>query len=377
MLWLAPIKLDGIGMIRCSSLPRAHACPSSLVEDDYIYDSRSPYARRGSAVHDALAAGVMGLEPDLYAIATAWRMDLDELERLYHIGMRAWAALKHLFPHGKAEVRLTGEFASGTADVVDASGDVWRILDWKSGYVERDYSEQLLGYAHALACTMNDVPPGGIQCLTVYLELGTWEAFDVDGPMLQAFSERTEQLSRDAGRIYSPGEHCQYCPRQLRCQARADYLRASCNALVEYVGEMEARELAEVAGAKLAEAYPKIQQLERVVETYREAVRMALEFNGGRAPVGDGRTLMLLEQERQKVNVKSELWDVLARNGFTRDDRDACVSISKEALQKVVGNKAPPRQKGKYAAALVKELDQAGCITRKTFKKLHLGKTND
>ena len=353
--------------MRVSSLPRFAACPSSALEAKYPYDPPSDPADTGTAVHEALASMVLGIEPDLDAIATKHDTDPEELGILFACGIQAWRAVREHFSHPQVEVTVEGRGLIGHADVLHSDGISMAVLDWKSGRVRHDYSSQLLGYASCAAEQYGLPVSGQVTVATAWLRFGEVDVRSYNQRDLDGFRERVAEAGANIGKRYGPGDACAFCPRQHECGARTTYIRASTAALVEASPGV-------VSAEHLAGLWTRSRALKGALEHYEKALKMTLStMTAGTVPCGDGTTLELVAQEVDQIDAQMA-WPLLVAEGYTQDELAKCVKMSKGAMTTIAGSKAAKRQKGKYIADLLGRLRAAGAINKQVRHTIRRGK---
>lgn len=352
---------------RPSAMPRVWDCPSSMEPAAHPLNVPTDEAALGTAAHKGLAVHVVGLDPDLAAIAAEHAVEVDDLESLYRYGTKAWLELERYFPEPVAECQLdpTDITTGGQADVLHSDGRTLVINDWKSGRVRRNARWQMGAYAYGARAELGMPSSGVITTTVVWLRFGEFEVLEWDDAALDQFRARYIELEGLVGKQYAPGEHCSFCPRQAECGARSAFVRSSANSIASL-------ESTAVTAEQLAALYPQAQLLERALKSYRAAVRSEVMRLGG-LPLPDGRTLQLAERQLTEVDPKAA-WPVLIEWGLTEDELARCTSIGKGKLEDLVGEKAPPKMKGKHKAQLFERLREAGALTTTTQQRLDVAK---
>lgn len=357
--------------VRPSSMPRYADCPSSALPAVAPVNVATEESDLGQAAHEALAQHVLGVAPDLGVIARAHGVELGDLEPLYRYGTQAWRELAKHFPRPQVELQLleTDITTGGRTDLLSVSLEAMAVGDWKSGRLRRNQRHQMGSYAYGVREQFGMPSSGVIITAVVWLRFGEVEVLEWTSDALDAWAAEVRSLEQYVGSRFAPGEHCGFCPRQLECEARAAWLRSVGSALVAGDGS-----LAVATPEQLAALYPKAQAFEALLKSYRAALRLAIEENGGKPiPMGDGRAIGLIDQPRDTIDARLA-WPVLEAHGLTEEDLAACTTIGKGALEDVVGAKAPRGQKGKAKAALIDELRQVGAITTTTHQRLDVAK---
>lgn len=351
---------------RPSSMPRAFDCPSSMLDVVAPVNIPSDDSDLGTAAHYALSLVVMGADPDLGEIALTYGVDVDDLGPLVAYGRKAWAELRPLFGGAaEVEVPLESDITSGTADLLRADAEAVVVGDWKSGRNRRSYRKQVQAYAYAARARHGMPASGVITAIVIWLRHAEFEVLHFTAEHLDAFRADYLALERSIGKEFAPGDHCFGCRRSLECEARAAYLRSAGAALVA-ANDSEALE-----PAKLAALYPMAQAVEKAVEAYRSALRLALAK--GPLALEDGRQLELVDERRAVIDPRAA-WPVLTANGFNDADIARTLTMAKGKIESVAGDKAPAKEKGKHKAAILRALEQAGALTHATITKIQVAK---
>lgn len=332
--------------VRCSSLDRVMACAGSLVEPAHPYNPNNPEAREGTAGHQALAAVVVGADPDLDAIAAEYDVDRDDLARLVGFGRKAWGQLRQHFPDPRSEVsveaHLVGCILRGTADVLALSPDALAVLDWKLGWAPTEHTHQLTGYGLA-AAKMRGMPTSGrVLCCEVWVRSGEIRVRRYDAEALAAFEAELGKQVELIGRQYGPGlDSCKFCPRQNECPARAEWVRGSVTAIEPLSADTA------ITRDVVGQIYERTKMLGRALDRYDEVLRSMLAE--GPVPLPDGRKLVLEERQQDKIRASKAMPYLREELRLTPDEADEVLKISKGAIERVVKARAA---KGKGAAAM-------------------------
>lgn len=341
------------GIIRISSLPAVFSCSSSLLAVEHPYDPSSEMASIGTAAHEALATVVAGDVPDVDAVAKKHRVDADELAPLVAIGQGAWHELELDRQHARPEYRLNGRGIAGTTDVAYHDAVRGVVVDWKTNRVKRVYWPQLVGYASALADEFVFPESGRIEVVTVWLRFGEFETTRVTQDDINRFYDDLEAIKLDVGQRYTPGNACTYCPRQLVCEARHDYLRSAAQAI-------SAAQHVQVDPVILSSLYHQSKALRKALDQYDSALRMALR-EGRALPDGEGNLLELGYLERDKIDpVKA--WPIVEEYDVSDDDIAQCITMSKTKLHRVVGKDLNRGHKGKVRSNFWREMRERGAV---------------
>lgn len=351
--------------IRCSSLPRFFECASSELESAAPYDPNTEPAELGTAVHKGLGHFIReGTNPDLTELAGEYDQDLDEVRMLYFNGRKAWKAIKAQLPDPLVEQRVESRLIHGTADVIFWNGEVLIIVDWKSGYVQSNYHNQLAGYAHGAVATFGMPTSRKVVIVTVWLRQGEVDTAHLDAEDLEKWEARYEAQIACIGRQYSPSDDsCIGCKRQLNCQAREEFIRSAALSLAPYENDQLA-----VPRETLGALYPKAKILERALDSYKTALRMTIQIDG---PLIVGETKQLELREYTKILLDPrKSWPVMKAFGLLAHEINAVLRLSRDKLMKIVAGKAPPQAKGQAKDDCLAALKEADAVTEIRYTKL-------
>jgi hypothetical protein len=369
---------------RASALPRELACPASHVEPDEtlaipLVDGGED-ADLGSAVHEVLALWIANgrMEEKIHEASQHWGVDSEDVAKLSWTGWRLWQSLERFFPSPTAEVGMGPEHAcasvvfTGHIDLVsiDAGVRQLRLLDWKTGYLDTDFTSQLKAYGwlalrrwphleSVYACTVR-IRAGEIDGnLWSREELDLWAA---------------ESAARLANPGYSPGSHCRYCPRRLGCPAIASYLRQAAWSLLsteEFGGAWS--ETGITSPQTMADMLDHIKSLEAVMENVKSAIKDAVAAASGRLETDDGRELVLSRQERRKIAATPASHKILTTiGGMTEDEWYQVLTVGKTKTKEIVKSHAPRGSKGTAAKEVIDALSESGQLSTQFIEKLEI-----
>jgi hypothetical protein len=337
-------------------------------------------ATMGSAFHAYMKPLVDGSEtPDAKELATAFQVDLDELAMICRWGKNSWQSMRKFFPDAKSEFTMgCGEHANpngvltGTADVVSFEPYRVSVLDWKSGWGDGDYEQQLRGYAYLALRQEPDAQEA--YCVVMHVrrrrckgylwrreELDEWHSWLMD---------------RVKDETYVPGAHCRYCPRSLECPAKEELLRQSVGTILppglwrDDVAKQFVESLPkDPIGRGTLEAFTleRLRVIRTAVDLYEAAIRADVAAHGGELPTHDSRvTLKLVEEVRRPLDGPKAI-PIIEKYPAAADWRKAC-RVSKTELQKIV--KAPRGQKKYAVAEILEALDAGGAMLEEKIEKL-------
>jgi hypothetical protein len=343
--------------IRCSSTDRVMACASSLAPTDHPYTPNNDEAREGQAAHAALAVVVAGAEPDIEAVATEYQVDRDELARLVGRGRKTWSELHGWFPeavperHARAdlgEVELTG-----TADVMSVRRDHHAaVLDWKAGWRPSEHPHQLMSYAYLAGSLAGEVTH--VLGIEVWLRLGTFRVHRWTLDELAAYAVRLSEQLGHVGKQWGPSPSaCQYCPLQLTCRARADYVEGGVAGLMPVAGDRYA-----VSREMIGALWEKRTALRRALDRF-DAIADAM-LDEGPIPIDEHRELRRVSSERTRVRFAEAL--PYLRSTFPLEEVADVVTVAKGRLMELIRSKAPHGKGAAYERAATAALEQIGAL---------------
>jgi hypothetical protein len=363
--------------LRCSALPLAFLCAGSVRGGEIAINPDNALARLGTAVHECLrplpragAADWEGL-PD---IAQRLDVEADDLRALVGLAQKMWkGGLYKAFPAARTEVPLgvtlpDGTTLTGHTDILARSLDTGHVGDWKSGRLDADAREQLLGYC-ALAM-LDDPSLDAATAGVIWIRDNEFEHYSLSRAELPAYLRRLQVEVIDWDGTYRPGGHCRYCPRSHECPARHAMVRRDVAAflggeLTSYAVNTNALETLppEQLHALLASA----DLVHELSAHLRDAMRELVERNGD--IVAGGKRLTIEQTTKRHLNVE-QTFPVLTAHGFEDTDFAKVVHISAAKAEKVVAQRAGH---GKGAAAsreLRAALEEAGAVETTTVKRL-------
>ena len=386
-------------IIRASSLPRVMACPASMRAPEIDIHASGPEAALGTAVHEVLADLVkerLEALPDLSPYAKKHGVDEDELRFLAWRGQCLW---REFGPRIDPESVLTEQKLSAidTAKNEDGDGDEIElvghldvcgllagaepptlvIIDWKSGYVDRDYRDQLMGYALlARVPYMLSAKFTNVKIVTAWLRTGAWDVIDLTPADIGNFSNRLRDAVNSTSRYAPDDAHCVFCPRLAECPAREALVRCAADSLYPIAAGDDAGILS--VRDKLAELYDRVKLLERGLDQYRDALRLSIRADGP-LQLPDGRWLTVHERSRETIlfdfRAASALAPYLDHNandisGIITALGPGAITAKKTSLLDAVAARAGRGQKKAAKESAMRDLAAAGCVGTKTYDTL-------
>jgi len=360
-------------MLHSSRLDLFMACPASAEPIGHPHNPVMPEAALGTAKHKAIAT-FMGIgENNCAEIAHEAGVDPDDINAALGAARRLYSEILGWFPgpgmrvERLQEVKLETEHSKGTADLVmlvysldtETPPHAIVVVDWKSGWSEDEHRYQLMDYADGARRKFGMPLCGYITAVEGQLRHGERIVRNYSAEDLDAFRVAVaKELGRTVSKI-QPGKHCQYCPRQLECEQRREYLGASTAALVEAGGQ------AALTREQLGLFWDRYKDVMRAADRYQDLIDAALEM--GPIPLPGGRQLELHEAERTVIDATAI--DPLLARGWTLAELNDAVKISKSGIDRIVKTKAPPRGGARMMREVMAELEKADALRKKTIRE--------
>lgn len=361
--------------IRCSSLPRLLSCTASAASPDVDINESATIASLGSAAHEIYAAMVnedFRQIPNTYKIADKWGVEETELTQLAYEGFNMWQNLKNLVDVKETEYEmksaLSGDLTlTGHADVIGSltgAPETVVIIDWKTGYKESSYIDQLKGYA--LLALIENPKATTAKLVVSWTRLGVYDVHDFTRDESVKFcAEVVKKLAPDCEKVYVPSEsNCTYCPHKYECEAKRQMMQSAGRDIISIAGDGRQNAISMV---DLARLYPKSRMLKKALDEYDRQVKEAIELNGGSIAFENG-LLEMVESERSEITFNQDIISEYVTPEVLQEIRPSV--ISKTVLEKAVADCAPRGAKGTRKENCLAALREADCIKTSTIKRL-------
>jgi hypothetical protein len=335
-----------------------------------VINTTNEAADLGTAAHEALARFVEVGTYDLDtvpALARRYSVDETELRILIVSGIKLWQQVEDSFPDAQTEVELSTTDArwelTGHADVLSLGMTTAHVADHKTGRVDSDYREQLIGYA-ALAL-MQDSALESATATVLWVREQEAEHYTMQRSELGAWLERLESEIVDWSGEYRPGKHCEYCHRSHECVAANALARRDVAALSNL--DLDDRALDALTPKQWIDLVEMAANVNKLSERVRGLAKTRVLQHGD---ISDGkRRLTIVTEERRSLD-PLKAFPVLDEAGFEDEDKAAVITMSAAKAEDVVAKRAA---KGKGAAAvraLREQLEAAGAIQTTEIQKL-------
>jgi hypothetical protein len=374
--------------VRCSSLDELFACPPSVTNPQQLVKIKPLHEAsvRGRIVHSLVAKYAEHGEYDLYADCTreGW-VDTEEIADLMGYAVRAWDELKKYFPNPQFEVCVTGKSGdiletTGTIDVVSPlEGNAAIFADYKSGYADEGYHNQMFGYAHALWCELGKPQDLQITGVVIFLRHRYYRIVRYNAQNLQEWEFNLTHNVLGNASTYRPGKQCRYCTLYHSCPARREIVSGMIDALIrgkllpdddpfkQYIEK--AKELLPTLTAEtkadpyVASAFNDLiyicKLIEQQVQDVRAMMRNAVE-TAGPIPLSADTELALREVEIRQLDPEKAI--PVLRRELADAQVCRCMKLSLPKVLVTYSGMFGKGEKGKAARHLENLLRQSGAV---------------
>lgn len=327
------------------------------------YDDATEEATAGTAVHEALAGLPAGLDIDPADVAEKHGADPELVSAAYYNGRKIYRILEPHLVFPSAECRLFGHTTKGTADLIDATagGETMLVADYKMGMTGDEHPAQLRAYALAALDYYGPPKSKMVTLVEIHLMQKNYIVSVVTLDQLEQFRAKLQQQHALAGKQFSAGPWCKFCPRRIDCPTRDNYIRAAGRAIDK------ATQSQDVTRETLGRLWDRSKVLERALAEYRKAVRIEVE-KAGPIALGDGRQVTIETEEQMYFP------DVASVVGSLGLSINSVCKISKTAIAKAIKDDAPNGQGAKRWRQALEHLETLGLVEKKPIEKLKVTK---
>ncbi len=376
--------------IRASSVDNLFVCPPSILSTTHnrITSQNTP-AMIGKVVHECAAAYVESKKFDADAMCSVYGLvgeDVDTVRKLAFCAAGIWDRdISKYFTRPQVESSIKSStpitvngvqyYLSGTIDVASGVGATEAIfLDWKSGFVDDGYANQMLTYAYLLWDFMGRPQTISITGIVVFLRHRYFDVVKYDARTLEAWEYDLAHNVLENPDKFSPGPRCNYCEIRSSCEARREVVAGSIDDILSgntdgwYQGGMDTlKDLTDVnkyndgVGDILSDMMFRISVCDSAIKSAKEMIKATLK-RVGPIPCG-AKSQMDLKETEVKSLVAEKAIPVL-RDSMSDSDIAAASRISLTKVMQTVSGRAPRGKKGEVRDGLVEKLDEAGAIRR-------------
>ena len=364
-----PLDMGKVVRLRPSALPLAFHCPAAIRGSGILINETNTAAGAGSATHELLCHlvedGTIEWDRINEISDKHGGADDQEVRMLCGKACKIWPQLLPFFPRAMTEVRidksieLYGLKIAGTMDLISISGDVARILDWKTGRLDSDYWQQIRAYG----CMVLLEFPQLRECTVtiVWLRKGEFENYTLTQADAREWLRELEARVIDWDGVYCPEtKYCSNCPRGHECEARNRLVRRDVAAIADLDIDSIEASIATMPADQIIALTRKAKTVARYGEAVVQAVKAAVMR--GQAIEANGVELTVESEARRELDAQ-KTWSVLDQSfGFTDEDFADVVKMRVSAIETRVRKNAG---KGNGAAAvrdLRNKLELAGAV---------------
>jgi hypothetical protein len=362
--------------LRASALPLAFHCAASIRSSEVRINSSNEQAGTGSATHKLLEGLVETGEIDwdsVGRIADEYGGNDQEVRMLCGKGWKMWKNLHEFFPRALTEVavdralEIGGLRITGHIDLISISGDVARILDWKSGRLDSAYWQQLRAYGCMVLLQFPELREATVTA--GWIRTGEIENYHLTQADATKWLEELNSRVVNWDGIYRPEtKFCEHCPRNHDCPAVSALVARDVSAIAGLDADGMQRKLATMPAADVIDMVRKAKSVSKYAARAIEAVRIHVQQ--GNTVEANGVALTIETEPRRELDTQLT-WGVLEKDfGFVDADFAEVVKLSVTKVSKRVASNAG---KGKGTAAvrdLNLKLELAGAVELNEIQKL-------
>ena len=330
--------------------------------DDPLVETGDDYpARLGRAFHEWAAVIESDDRPTASFLAKKYGVDEDELDVLMAMGYVQWRDyLSQWFAGGETERTMACTVQApnggplitltGTDDrsvfIVDEA--MLRILDWKTGRVQRNAFDQLMGYLFRRMMNDDRIQLGYAAQADVRFGEIVPTGVVTRAQVEQWWQDYVADLLQSA-KTFRPGDNCVHCPRHATCEGRKAHAATALETLPADI-EITAENKAEL-GPMLVEAYRALRHVRDEAKKRLDAMRLLVQDIG---PIPDARPLL--------------------ERCFHAEEVDEATTLSLPKLEEIVKRNSDPGRGAAAIRLLNEELEAAGALTIETSTSLRVVK---
>lgn len=385
-------------IIRCSSMDSLFACTPSVLGDGVRIGTSHPASDLGKAVHSMAAELV---EHGAYHLDAACQQhglsedQQEEAERLMRYCVTAWEDLRQHFPRPRTECvvqskKLTDKngqefYITGTCDVLSPVGSSDAIfLDWKTGYVDDGYHQQMNAYAYNIWCELGKPANVTITGVCVFLRHFYQRVVKWDANKLKEW-ERDLTYNVLPSTQYTTGVNCKFCTLSANCAARKKVVGSTLDALMfgdsspDNAWLANARRILEHLtpdNKDHPDVATTIQQLKfrmdlagQAIDEAKAMLREAVERVGS-IPMGGNAELALREIEYKGVNPARAM--PVARQYLSDHQITDAMRLSLTKLVNVYVNRQKHGKRAEARKEFMEALERSGAIEMTVRKRLEV-----
>ena len=362
-----------------SSAPLFWLCPSSQLLPRH--SATSYPAMVGTCLHKMVDDKFKELERELEFYSAIYGVDEVDLYWPWKNWQRIWNEIKQNFPapiseqkldEGKKHQIIDNVWIEGTLDLADISTETYYVCDWKFGHLKGEALHQAALYAWLLGKNYG-MPKSGL--FVVYISWVTRnevERYELTVDQLKEFRGVLNRQAEAIGKAYNPGEHCVYCSSCDTCERRLAWIRSTGAILHSEILGLTTKAPEEIGPHDLVRLYPRVKMLEKLIETYKKAVRSIVEKNAGQFALAEDGLMLSLDEVKEKSFDFKKTLPLLRDMGLTSEEINSLTAIGKTAMEKIIRAKAPRGKEELLKKDFYARARAIDCYTVSTYTKLAL-----
>ncbi len=284
------------------------------------------------------------------------------------------------YPRYRYTVRETIDhklLLKGTMDLV-CRNDIgeYAIIDYKSGWLDTDYTNQLKGYA-LLARQAFSTGDKSVHIITMRLRQNLLDIIKVTPDDMDIFSQALWRVVYEKPAPAMPGDFCAYCPGAGSCRPVINAIKKTKIFWGGHSKRLAKAQSSTLTPATISNTYIKIQLAEKLLEELKKQIKTILEREGGSITLEDGSVLKIEEEQRESVLLAKALPLVAEAlpSGHTEQDLinalGACCHFSQPKFNKLLRGMYAEKEDVKKRMELFKEaLTKNDALDVKTIRKM-------
>lgn len=363
--------------LRASAMPTAFKCGGSVQPCDIDVEEVSEPAETGTAFHkcaESLATTGKIDWGNIDNVCDDLEGNSEEVRMLCSKVSKLWPQLRDTFPCALTEIAVSyalpaldvaGLELTGHIDLISIVGNIVRILDWKTGRIDANYSHQMKAYLSMVLLAYPTLESG--TATIVWVRTGDIENYTMTRADALKWVADFENRVVNWDGVYRTGDHCVHCRRKHECQAGNKLARSYVDSISKVDADSIGSSVLAMPPDDMIDLYHRARLVSQIAEKALKAIKARVDKQG--EVVGTETKLYIDMEPRRELDVQ-KAWEVLDGLGFTDKDFAMVVKMPVGRVEKRVAELAG---KGNGAAAkrdLAQKLELAGAININEVYKL-------
>ena len=372
----APINTHQLIKLRASAMPTAFKCGGSVQPCEIDVEEVNEPAETGTAFHkcaESLATTGKIDWGNIDNVCDDLEGDSEEVRMLCSKVSKLWPQLRDTFPCALTEIAVSyalpaldvaGIELTGHIDLISIVGNIVRILDWKTGRIDANYSHQMKAYLSMVLLAYPTLESG--TATIVWVRTGDIENYTMTRAQALAWVADFEQRVVNWDGVFRTGDHCVHCRRKHECKAGNKLARSYVAAVNDIDMDSIESQVLTLEPDKFIELYHKARFVSQIAEKVLKTVKKQVDAKG---EVVGSETKLYLDSETRRELVPEKAWPVLEEIGFTEEDFAAVIKMPIGKVEKRVAELAGKGNGAAAKRALAAKLELAGAIEiNETYK---------